>query len=346
MVEYAEFLKWAESRFSDVVVSGDEIKLNSIFVEDYKHHLWCNPAGGKNEREHGVYHCWKSGERGTLVNLVKQVDKCTYDEALELLGTDSGLADLEQRLEEFMAAQQPFSAISEPEPENKLAYPEGTLPITSLPNSNFWRVESETYLLGRKLNPHDYLICTTDKDYKNRIVIPYFDKDCKLIYWNARFLNDSDKVAKYLGPDKACGVGKGDVIYMAGNWPPMGARLYLTEGEFDAKSLAQAGFYAAALGGKDITERQIELIRDFIPVLAFDNDFGKKVDAGGEAVLSVGDKLKQAGFKSVYFVRPPTTYKDWNAMLVDTSHRLINAYVLQHVKPYSFETRIQMATIR
>ena len=47
MIDFEKFLDWAESRFDNIVVSGDEVKVDSIFCEDHKQKMWCNPYGGK-----------------------------------------------------------------------------------------------------------------------------------------------------------------------------------------------------------------------------------------------------------------------------------------------------------
>lgn len=342
-VSFEKFLDWADSRFGDVKVSGDEIKINSIFIEDYKHHLSCNPKGGKKQVEHGVYHCWKSEKHGTLVNLVRMVDKCSFEEAMEILGVeDTELADLEARLETFMSKRTPTIEI---EKDIQLKLPEHTFPILSLSSDNFWKAEAEAYLEGRKLNPADYLICV-DGEYKNRIVIPYYDKNKKLIYWNSRYLNDSKKVAKYLGPNKNCGIGKSDVIYMANNeWPAIGSKLHITEGEFDAKSIVVAGLNAAAIGGKAIEEKQIEMIRGYNPVLCLDTDTGR-VDSGGNALLKIGNALKAKGFNALSFVRPPIKFKDWNKMLSDVGPKILHAYIKQNEKPYTDETFLELTIKR
>jgi len=61
-VDFDTFVDWAESRFGDIIVSYPEVKINSIFKDnDQDHKLWCNPDGGKDNIELGVYHCWKTG---------------------------------------------------------------------------------------------------------------------------------------------------------------------------------------------------------------------------------------------------------------------------------------------
>ena len=77
-----------------------------------------------------------------------------------------------------------------------------------------------------------------DGRYKGRIIIPYYDKIGNLIYFNGRHLGNSK--CKYLGPPKDIGVGKEDVVFMAGKWPETGSIIYLCEGEFNAISLREA----------------------------------------------------------------------------------------------------------
>lgn len=348
-IDFNKFLQWAESRFGDVVVKGEEIMINSIYVEDYKHHLSCNPSGGKKKFPNGVYKCWKSFESnpqatGSLVSLVMQVDNCSYDEALDRLGAiDVSLRSLERKLEQFFSDQEKQKIDQTPDNPG-LALPENTSWITDLPEGSFWREEAEYYLNNRKLPPSDYMICTGG-DCKNRVIIPYYDQNQKLIYWNGRFLEESKNISKYRGPHKDCGVGKGDVIYMPDGWPPAGSKIYITEGEFDSKSISISGLFSCAIGGKSIEEKQIEMLRPYIPVLCFDTD-DKAIDAGGNALLHIGNKLKSKGFSEVYYVRPPKQFKDWNKMLVDVGPKVINVYIKQNIKQYSNSTSLELTLKR
>ena len=341
-ISFDKFLDWAESHFGDVIQKGDEIMINSMFCEehglkpDYKHHLSCNPSGGKMALPNGVYHCWKTNEGGSLVSLVMKVDKCQYDEALERLGGD----DAELRALEQKVAEMFFNKNVVKEILNKLQLPENTHRIIDLPANDFWRIEAEVYLQNRKLNPQDYMVCTGGQ-YKNRIIIPYYDSQGKLIYWNARFLTDSKKIPKYLGPHKDCGVGKGDVVYMPENWPPANSKLYITEGEFDAKSISLSGLYACAVGGKELSDKQATMLLIYKPVLCFDAD-----QAGGGALLNIGDGLKKKGFDEVYFVRPPKQYKDWNQMLIEIGPKMINAYIHQNIRVYTTSTSLEQEILQ
>jgi len=335
-VDFDKFLNWAESRFGDVVVKGSEIRLNSIFQEDYKHHMWCNCdpiIKDGTKRDHGVFHCFKSDNKGSLITLVMAVDKCDFNEALDTLGQgDLSLAILEKRLVEFFANKEDVVV----QKTEDLQLPPASYKITDLPEDNFYRVTSEIYLYNRKLNAEGLYICISG-DYRNRIIIPYYDRDGKLIYWNARVWSDEVKGAKYLGPDKVCGIGKEDVIYVP-EWPSKeltNIKLYMTEGEFDARSLFMAEFYSAAFGGKEFSENQASLIRGCLPVLCLDNDF-----AGEGAIRKIGDSFLKRGFPELNFVRPPNGFKDWNMMLEKVGPQVMKMYIEKNEKQYTSESSL------
>lgn len=328
-IEFDKFLQWAERKFGDVVVSGNEIKINSIFCEDFKHHLWCNPYGGKKGYEGGVYHCWKTDAHGSLISLVMKVESCTYDEALEILGAvDISMHVLEKKIEEF------FSKRTAPTPlPNTLQLPDHTYHLSLLPEANPYRGAAEAYLLSRRLQPNNFLVCI-EGDYHNRIIIPYYDKNRNLIYYNARWLGKSDKVAKYMGPPKECGVGKSDVLYWT-SFPKPGSKIYLTEGEFDAECIAEAGLPAAAFGGKAISDKQAMMLVEYKPVLCLDND-----KAGKAALTNIAKLLIHRGFGVISYVRPASAFKDWNEMAIHFGTNILKAFITSQEKVYGSDENI------
>lgn len=336
-IDFKKFLSWAEKRFPDVRVNGNEIKLNSIFVEDYKHHLWCNPFGGKKERPNGVFRCWKTDKKGSLVSLVMMVDKCSFEEALEILGGDSLCGDLQDKIDKFFSENKEIENDYKLEKTEGISIPKFSYKISEMEDNSVWKIESEFYCQSRKISSSNFWVCC-DGDYKNRIIIPYYDSNKKLIYFNARLLINSPHLPKYMGPDKNEGIGKSDVIYMSGGvWPEEKVKIFITEGEIDAESLFVSGFNGVAIGGKEIYDKQIEFIRNYIPVIAVDTD-----KAGYSALLNIGNKLIQSGFKDIFYVRPPNQFKDWNEMLVKTSFNLINAYVNKNIKHYDQNTNLYL----
>lgn len=324
MIDYDTFRAWAEEHFPECEVVGDELKINSIFTHDDGRHLWCNPS--KN-----AYHCWKSDAHGNLFDLVSQKTGCSYFEAVSLLANDNSLRTLEARLDKFFG----MKAEAEPvkEAPKLLALPSDTHRITDL--SGFHREIADKYLTDRKIDVGNLMYCVGGQ-YRNRIIIPYYGPDGTLIYWNSRDVTGKSK-ARYLGPDKEVGVGKGDVIY-ARSWPK-GGKVYLTEGEFDALSLCQCGLTGMACGGKALVERQVDLLRPYAVCICFDTD-----KSGEVALHKIGDKLIESGMRDVCFVRPPVDASnpskkmDWNRMLVEYGEKVTELYVTSQEKPFTYWT--------
>jgi len=328
-VDFDAFLRWCEDRFYDVQVSGNEIKVNSIFKKnDQDHKLWCNPYGGKKGIELGCYRCWKTDRRGTLAGLIMEVDGCSFRDALEILGGESSFEDLEQRVEEFWEQE---STKDTPKEEVKLELPLCSYLLTSLPTGNPYRYKAEKILSKRKLPIEGLYVCMAGT-YKNRIVIPYYDENGKLIYFNCRAM--ADEYPKYLGPPKELGVGKADVIFMP-KWY-RGGKLYFTEGEFDAITLSMCDFQSAAIGGKSLSTTQLNILKGFYPVIAGDND-----NAGKTALMVIGEALLGYGLKLNY-VMPPEGYKDWNAMLEDFNTEVVKGYILKSEKEFTETTIIEL----
>jgi DNA primase len=323
MINFDVFLNWAELRFKDVVVKGNEIKLNSIFCEDQKHHLWCNPSGGRNQSPYGVFHCWKTDTKGSLVGLVMQVDTCSFEEALEILESyNHKIIDLEKQVQEILENKKVKTIEIE---KTKIELPPSCYCFEDLPSNNFFKKNAEEYLNKRKISTENLLICVSGQ-YKNRIIIPYYNKNGNLIYYNGRYIGDSS--LRYLGPPKELGIGKGDVLFVP-EWPEVGQKIYLTEGEFDAISLKQCGLHSAAFGGKNLSEAQVKILMQYVPVLCLDAD-----NAGGEALPKMGDLLLKTGFNEVFYVRASKEHKDWNSMYQNDGAKVIRAYIKQNERKY------------
>lgn len=335
---FENFQKWADDRFDgDIIVKGNEIVLNSIFADDTKHHLWCSPSGGKKDRKGGVFHCFKTDRKGSLVKLIQIVDKCSRDKAVSIFYGRSSIEDLEQQLVEFFENQdkeeQP-NVVSEKK-QLQLLLPEGSSLISSLPNNNFWRNLATEYLKKRKIPVDGLYICKTDP-YKARIIIPYYDRDGNLFYWNGRHVGNSK--LRYLGPPKEVGVGKSDVLYFAGgNWVDSGEEIYLCEGEFDALSIFYSGLNGIACGGKNLDDKQMNLIKDYKIVICLDND---KAGSGGMMIMTdiINRSLESKNLKDrLMFVSPYKAYKDWNEMFVKEGPNVMKSYMTASKKKLDFQ---------
>lgn len=337
-IDFDLFYEWCEGRFGPENIKvrhtahGTEICTRSFFaiqkgMDEHGFHLWMNPSGGNKNLEGGAYRCWKTDAMGSLVSLVAECDNIPYDEAEELLGGTTSLRALERKLHEFFGSRDESQIIAEaPKPEMEL--PEYSFLIDRMSPSNFWRLRARGYLSDRKIPTTGLYVCT-DGEHKNRIVIPYYDRDGNLIFWNGRTMSTNDKVLRYTKPKHG---DQANVLFMT-EWPAPGTKIYVMEGEFDAITLGMADLVGCACGGKYLSVNQIEMLRDYEIVLAFDAD-----ESGLGALIEVGDALLAAGFSRVSYVRPPTVYKDWNKLLQIRNLQTVKAYVERFEKRFTSNT--------
>lgn len=323
-VDFYTFLEWAKQHFKDIKVKNEKVRLNSIYCHhlggDDKHHMWCRPYTG-------YFHCYKSGKKGSLFELVMEIERCSYTEAVEVLGGKQNLRYLEAKLEEFFASEN--SVVEEVKP--KLSLPLGSISIKNLLEPHKTKISN--YLSGRKIPPDGLYYCVKG-DFYGRIIIPYYNSDGELIYFNGRDISEKPFL-RYKGPEIGTGFKKEEVVWMS-FFPRKGAKIYLTEGEFDAMTLNLCGLHGCATGGKDVSLRQILMIMDYEICLAFDRD-----PSGKDAFRKLGWTLHENGIKKVTFVRPPEPYKDWNEMLAGKpgkpalDEQIIRGYIQKHEKPFN-----------
>ena len=322
-IDFDAFLNWANRRFENVLVKGNEIRLNSFFTEkDNKFHLWCNPMGGKKGINYGVYHCFKTDKKGTLVNLVMDVENCDFSTALRILRGSYKVPD--KKLNEIFTYEETNYGIKNKKIEIKM--PDFCEAIDE--SDSYYHQLARNYLANRKINYKDFYVCTNGK-YKGRIVIPYFDFSwSSLIYYNTRALYETN--LRYLGPPKEIGVGKENVIYIPNKIKDK--KIYLTEGEFDAYSLCLAGFSSAACGGKNLSEIQAAMLSNFSICLCLDLD-----KAGTEAIKNMKTKLNAFNLTGksdrITIARPAVGFKDWNEMLVKHSPSILKSYIEKNESP-------------
>jgi len=315
-IDFQKFVDWAQLRLPPVDIKGNEIRVNSIFTSDQKKHLWCNPFGGKNKIEHGVYHCWKSEKKGTLVNLVMQVEKCDFRKALEILGLQQQTLLAADNFDFDLDFEKPSSVENWEDSFVELELPPSCYPINKSPLN--WFNKAKSYLDKRKIFDDRFFVCTTGK-YEGRIIIPYYSEGGKLIYFNGRTIIDNP--LRYRGPEKSCGVGKEDVLFFT-NYQQHGEKYYLCEGEFDALSLHKCGLNAVACGGKNLSEKQAILLSQYKICLALDAD-----EAGQQALEKMKSKLSLYGSSVITVVKPPNMVKDWNEFYCKYDAKIILSYI-------------------
>lgn len=336
-IDQDAFLDWIAYRFPEYEQSGNEIKINDIW--------WINSLGQPDsDRKCWInldklcFRAFKSERTGHIIQLIAEVDGCSYSEAADLIGCEDSIRKMEEKLIKFFQNEHSENTVNITQPmeqgKGKMQLPSNCYPIDEADDvyPSVW--QARKYLANRKLSGQNLFICLGNNRYRDRIVIPYYGPDGELIYFNTRSL--SERGLRYQGPEKEeFGVGKGDVLWAA-RWPKKGAKVYLTEGEFDAMSLTQSGFNGMAVGGKSLSPKQIELLRPYEICLAFDSD------KAGKDSFNIGLELRANGIYSVSFVRPPLGIKDWNKLLSTYNEQIVNAYVISNESPFTDDAYTQM----
>lgn len=317
MIDENIFIDWAKQKIGNPIIKGDQLIFNSPFCEDSKHHLYCN----LKKYWKGVYNCFKSNNKGTVVALVMKVENCNYDKALQILGIkqnkffekfdiEIGGVDIDALNQDEFRTIQPPSYIVE------------------LNQAPLWLKNKATeYLVSRNMNP-DFFCIGIDDRMKNRIIIPYKNRNADWIYYNGRALFESK--LRYLGPPKdEHDIGKSDVIFFP-KWFSKNQKIYVCEGEFDCLSICHDDIIACAIGGKFVSVKQASILSNKKICLAFDNDV-----AGKMAIDSSAKLLKSFGCE-VTFVHPPQDIKDWNEFLIKYGKDILNAYIKMAEKELEF----------
>ena len=121
-----------------------------------------------------------------------------------------------------------------------------------------------------------------------RLIIPYNNQEGELRGLAERALHDQSPKYKF-----SPGMKKSEMLFGLDRVYD-DERLALVEGFFDCISVNQAGIPAVALGGTDLSDEQIELLKGREVIVAMDGD-----KAGRQAALRIIERLQIAGISAV-----------------------------------------------
>ncbi len=345
MVDYDLFVDWAQSYFGANELKtrrtshGIEICANSPFSEsaigkvDTKKHLWMNPSGGKSKHpENGSYRCWLTDTRGSLVSLVSTLENISWSQARSRISKTETLEDVFNTL--VSNDQNLITNLVVHKKQHLIELPPSSILIDELPSHNKMKSEAEKVLKKRKIPTRGLYLCLAGK-LRNRIIIPYYNPFDELIFYNTRAIDDNNPL-RYV---KCVDGNQDDILYFP-EWPEPNNRVFLVEGEFDAKSLYLCDFFAAGCGGKYLSDSQVDLLRDYYITLALDNDA-----PGLKALIEIGDQLLGLGFKELNYIRPPEGFKDWNALYQEHNKETVRNYIEKNKSVYSSYTKTNLLMV-
>lgn len=294
----------------------------------------------------GLYHCKKCDETGNPITFMKQYYGVSGKQAVDLL--DSKSIDIERQ----EVIQYNNNDLTESEKlilmmrgvENYRNYIKKTPP--SLPigykfiKDNLRNKEVKpflVYLQGRGItldqiiehniayviNGYCYKPTPTGEHkkipLKNSVIFFTYNAKGKYIYWNTRSIEPNPYLKSINAPTRESELGKRDVIFNL-NRAMNEKMVVINEGVFDALTYRQ---YGIATFGKQVTEEQITLIRENIPVttpimIMLDSD-------AIESSITLASKL-YITHKKVYVI--PHGDKDANDMGTEEAFKLLQNRVL------------------
>jgi DNA primase len=315
--------RWIESRFGVYKHYHGDYLVNSPFKEDNKFKLSISPSKQ-------CYHCWKTDNSGPLWKLVIDTDKCSKQQAFETVynqdsidNFDNKIDGLRQKVAEKFKEKKNNSSSSE--------LPESFRYISHSNNGEI-NLKAIRYVSDeRKIDPVKWRMgyCFNGR-YQGRLIIPFFDKNDKIIYWIGRSLYNQEP--KYLNFN---GLNKQDLLFSK-DWNFENQDVFVTEGVFDMISLSECGFNAVSIQGAAISENQIKfLIKARNIILAFDKD-----SAGQTAVEKNTKILKENGLFNLKYIKP--VLKDWNEFLIKYGKERMKEYVSNNIQNTDFKFEVNL----
>jgi DNA primase len=276
------------------------------FVQDVKYHMGLNY--GKQ-----VFHCFKTGDSGTMFDFFMRLLKIKEIELLRRIGDYEyqPLVVTEEEKIEIKPVQQPAEWVQ--------IKGDSEIQKVHLAYLNRRNISTEMVLRNK------FFVNTADIW---RVIIPYYIYG-KLVYWTARDITGKAKM-KYVYPTKEeCANTAGNLLYNFDFCDRI--HLLLCEGQFNALMVN-----GVAVGGSNLTLTQLQMIRILNPkrlTVAFDQD-----KPGKTALLKIAPLLHQY-FPDLYYVDAPLTKTDF----ADMGEVQAKEFIKKNSKPYSSDNLLRTA---
>jgi hypothetical protein len=282
----------------------NEIRINSIYTNDEKYHLYIN-------LEKGMFNDFKSGTSGHVNKLIAEILDIPESQVFVTIIKRFSNKDI-------FLAQTVTEVIKE---QSEIKVPEHTFWFSEV-KVGIFRDRAYEYLKNRKIKEeyiNEFGYCTGG-DFEKRIIIPFWENK-KLVYYVARDYSGKNEM-RYKNP---VGISNRDFIY---NYDKIkeGCEVVIAEGIMDILSLDnQIGF---PILSAHLSKTQITKLFEKIPrriILVPDRD------KTGELTLQRNIDLlytyKPASVKTEFYVYYiPDKFKDLNEMKVKTGKNFIDLY--------------------
>lgn len=278
----------------------------------------CNEGKSKNKRrgffmvDKNYFYCQNCQKSWSPISWIMEVSNASFREVM----IDAGEHD--NTFSEILNRQ------SKPAPKPKqpsLPYDSINLndPIQLKYYDNDKTVqECLRYIKNRRLNtsinkPKTFYISLTDMVHKNRLCIPFFDENGKIVYYQTRALYKKDEdIAKYLSKKDA-----DKTLYGINNIISSLEYIFLFEGPIDSM-FCQNGVGVCGLTLTSTQQAQLDKYRMFKRIWVLDNQLDN-ID-----VLDKYNELISKGENIFFWPKEFKDYKDINAVCVSMNRDSIS----------------------
>lgn len=250
--------------------------------------------------------CHNCGWYGSPFNWIKEAGQYKINELIKEIREDDGIVVVD-------------TPKHTPQVKTLDALPEDSINLFNSSEVNFWKDNTivqkaieviQKRRLDRAINRPDAIyLSLKDKVHKNRLIIPFYDENRKIVFYQTRKIFDSDKTPKYLSK-----VGQEKTLYGISNIDPAYNTVIITEGPIDAffvkNGLAVAGI--TKTGGVHLTEKQTEQLNGlklYEKIWLLDNQHLDKTSK------EKTKNLLELGYR--VFIWPTKKYKDINDLCID-----------------------------
>lgn len=261
----------------------------------------------------GVYHCFNCGSSGSFINLYAMLKGINPKEAFKELNTFNSKSIIER-----VTKPTKKTKIKE---NNNIEYHDYILndcishteKVDGYLKSQYQN-KLISYMKSRKIDSDVFI--SYKGDYQSRYIIPIYDSDGHIIYFQARRIDESMQ-PKYKNPDTA----KITIIYNKHKFK-RDKHIIVTEGLLDSKSIGNQG---TSCLGKEISNnfiKELSTLTDVGIIIALDND-----KDGMLSILKVIEN-KEITFNMKFFLFPYKykMYKDLNQFTVSENINSRDAY--------------------
>jgi len=265
---------------------GTELIIPSIFIEDdYKRHMSIN-------LESGLWRCFKTYNKGNFVKLYAQLEGITYKQAYEKFLFESFLQEPQKPVQDEIITTLPDTGSFEKVDLGRV-YDDYTMALAA------------EFILDRNLDKSDFYVAK-EGIYKDRLIIPFFNGEGKMFYFQARGLRPQSW-PKYLN----CKNLKMSQILYPFDYDSFDY-LFVTEGVFDCLSLKACGFNATTTLSCHVSKEQMNQLKLYRgPIIcAYDSD-----KAGQEGAAQFLDQAQKAKIGELG-ISVPEGGKDWNELYI------------------------------